>query len=206
MIARRATAAGLAAAALFGASTPAAKFLVPGTGALMLAGLLYLGAGLGLTVYAWFRPAEEAPLHREDLGALIPMIVAGGIVGPVLLVVGLARVSGLAASLLLNLEAPFTMGLAVLAFGDHLSRREALGAAAIVAGGAWLTVAPGPVRADPLGVAAIGGACAAWALDNNLAQRLALCDPVAVSRADARGGERQRRARARHRRSPPSSR
>src|SRR6266568_1353922 len=183
MTVRRATAAGLAAAALFGASTPAAKLLVPGTGALMLAGLLYLGAGLGLTVYAWFRPAEEAPLHREDLGALIPMIVAGGIVGPVLLVVGLARVSGLAASLLLNLEAPFTMGLAVLAFGDHLSRRESMGAAAIVAGGASIGLAPGPLRADALGVAAIAGACAAWALDNNLAQRLALRDPVAVSRA-----------------------
>src|SRR6266568_3381061 len=207
MTVRRATAAGLAAAALFGASTPAAKLLVPGTGALMLAGLLYLGAGLGLTVYAWFRPAEEAPLHREDLGALIPMIVAGGIVGPVLLVVGLARVSGLAASLLLNLEAPFTMGLAVLAFGDHLSRRESMGAAAIVVGGAAIGFAPGPLRADALGVAAIAGACAAWALDNNLAQRLALRDPVAVSRAKTlAAGERQRRARARHRRSPPSSR
>ena len=182
MVSRRATAAGLAAAALFGASTPAAKLLVPGTGAVMLAGLLYLGAGLGLTVYGRFRRADEAPLRREDLPALVPMIVAGGIVGPVLLVFGLARVSGVAASLLLNLEAPFTIALAVLAFGDHLSRREALGAVAIVAGGAWLTAA-GPVRADPLGVAAIAGACAAWALDNNLAQRLALRDPVAVARA-----------------------
>ena len=183
MIARRATAAGLAAAALFGASTPAAKLLVPGMGALMLAGLLYLGAGLGLTVYAPFRRADEAPLRRADLSVLAPLIVAGGIVGPVLLVFGLARVSGVAASLLLNLEAPFTIALAVLAFGDHLSRREALGVAAIVAGGAWLTVAPGPVRADALGIAAIAGACAAWALDNNLAQRLALRDPVAVARA-----------------------
>src|SRR6266542_51586 len=183
MVSRRATAAGLAAAALFGASTPAAKLLVPGTGAVMLAGLLYLGAGLGLTVYGRFRRADEAPLRREDLPALAPLIFAGGIVGPVLLVFGLARVSGVAASLLLNLEAPFTIALAVLAFGDHLSRREALGAVAIVAGGAWLTAAPGPVRADPLGVAAIAGACAAWALDNNLAQRLALRDPVAVARA-----------------------
>ncbi len=183
IIARRATAAGLAAAALFGASTPVAKLLVPGSGALMLAGLLYLGAGVGLTLFAPFRRAAEAPLRRADLRVLAPMIVAGGIVGPVLLVFGLARVSGVAASLLLNLEAPFTMGLAVLAFGDHLSRREALGAAAIVAGGAWLTVAPGPLRTGALGVAAVAGACAAWSLDNNLAQRLALRDPVTVARA-----------------------
>jgi drug/metabolite transporter (DMT)-like permease len=183
MTSRRAIAAGLAAAALFGASTPAAKLLVPDTGALMLAGLLYLGAGVGLTVFASLRRTDEAPLRREDLGALLPMIVAGGIVGPVLLVVGLARVSGLAASLLLNLEAPFTIGLAVLAFGDHLPRRAAVGAAAILAGGAAIGFAPGPLRADARGVAAIAAACAAWALDNNLAQRLALRDPVAVARA-----------------------
>jgi drug/metabolite transporter (DMT)-like permease len=111
------------------------------------------------------------------------MILAGGIVGPVLLLLGLTRVSGVAASLLLNLEAPLTIALAVLAFGDHLSRREALAAAAIVAGGACLAAAPGPVRADALGVAAIAGACAAWAIDNNLAQKLALRDPVALARA-----------------------
>jgi drug/metabolite transporter (DMT)-like permease len=183
MIARRATAAGLGAAALFGAATPAAKLLVPGAGPLMLAGLLYLGAGLGLTVFATFRSSNEAPLRREDLPSLVPMIVAGGLVGPFLLVLGLGRVSGLTASLLLNLEAPFTMALAVLAFGDHLGRRESAGAAVIVTGAILLGFAPGPLRADPRGVAAIAGACAAWALDNNLAQRLALKDPVSVARA-----------------------
>src|SRR5512144_265919 len=105
MVARRATTAGLVAAVLFGASTPVAKLLVPGTGALMLAGLLYVGAGLGVTL-ASLRRREEAPLRREDLRTLLVMIVAGGVVGPVLLVLGLARVSGVAASLLLNLEAP----------------------------------------------------------------------------------------------------
>lgn len=183
MIDRRATGAGLLAAALFGAATPAAKLLVPGAGPLMLASLLYLGAGLALMVFATFRSGGEAPLRREDLRSLLPMIVAGGLVGPVLLVMGLGRVSGLTASLLLNLEAPFTMALAVLAFGDHLARRESAGAAAIVAGAILLGFAPGPLRADAAGVAAIAGACAAWALDNNLAQRLALKDPVSVARA-----------------------
>jgi drug/metabolite transporter (DMT)-like permease len=173
------------AAALFGAATPAAKLLVPGAGPLMLAGLLYLGAGLALTVFATVRRGDEAPLRRGDLGSLVPMVLAGGVAGPLLLVIGLGRVSALTASLLLNLEAPFTMGLAVLAFGDHLGPREAVGAAAIVTGGVALGFAPGPltVRPDVLGVAAIAGACAAWALDNNLAQRLSLKDPVSVARA-----------------------
>jgi drug/metabolite transporter (DMT)-like permease len=110
------------------------------------------------------------------------MILVGGLAGPVLLVVGLTRVSGVTGSLLLNLEAPFTMALAVLAFGDHMTSREVLGAGAIVAGAAAIGFAQGPLRADALGVAAIAGACAAWALDNNLAQRLALKDPVSVAR------------------------
>jgi hypothetical protein len=75
------------------------------------------------------------------------------------------------------------MGLAVLAFGDDLGPRETVGAAAIVAGGVALGFAPGPRRSDALGVAAIAAACAAWALDNNLAQRLALRDPVSVAHA-----------------------
>ena len=175
--------AGLAAAALFGASAPLAKLLIPGTGPLVLAGLLYLGAGAGLSALASLRrKGAEAPLRAADAPTLTGMIVAGGLAGPVLLVVGLSRLSGVSASLLLNLEAPLTIALAVLAFGDHLSRGEGLGAGAVVAGAAALAWAPGAMRLDAVGVAALAGACAAWALDNNLSQRLALRDPVAVAR------------------------
>ncbi len=184
VIGRRVTLAGLAAAALFGASTPAAKLLVADIGALMLAGLLYLGAGAALSAIMLAGPRrEEAPLRLEDLRTLAPMILAGGVVGPVLLVLGLARVSAVAASLLLNLEAPLTIALAVIAFRDHLSRREALGVAVILIGAAALGFGPGAVRADMVGVLCLVAACGAWALDNNLAQRLALRDPVAVARA-----------------------
>lgn len=181
-----ATASGLAAAALFGASTPVAKLLVPGSGPLVLAGLLYLGAGLGLIAVTPFRRSDaEAPIQRSDLLVLAGVIVAGGVLGPLLLVIGLARLSGATASLLLNLEAPFTVALAGVMLGEHLSRREALGAAGVILGGAALTWAPGAADLDPIGVACIAGACAAWALDNNLSQRLSIRDPVAVARAKA---------------------
>jgi len=182
----RGATSGLAAAALFGTSTPVAKLLVPGAGPLILAGLLYLGAGFGLLAAAPFRRSgAEAAIQRSDLPALASVIVAGGVVGPLLLVVGLARLSGAAASLLLNLEAPFTVALAMVMLGEHLSRREVLGAGGVVLGAAALTWAPGAVDVDPLGVACIAGACAAWALDNNLSQRLSIRDPVAVARAKA---------------------
>jgi drug/metabolite transporter (DMT)-like permease len=193
---------GLAAAALFGASTPVAKLLVPGTGPVVLAGLLYLGAGLGLAAAGPLRRAgAEAPLRRSDLPVLAAIVVAGGVAGPVLLVLGLGRLPGVAASLLLNLEAPLTVLLAATFLGERLDRREALGAAAVVAGAVALGWGPGLVALVPglplprgagpgrgldlAGVACIAGACGAWAVDNTLSQRLAHRDPVAVARAKA---------------------
>jgi drug/metabolite transporter (DMT)-like permease len=179
----RGVASGLGAAVLFGLSTPFAKLLLPSSGPFLLAGLLYLGAGIGLTVIAPFRRAErEAPLRLGDLPTLAAMVVAGGIAGPLLLLAGLARLPGGEASLLLNLEAPFTIGIAVLLFGESLGRREVLGAAAVVLGGVILASGPSEGSMHALGALAVAGAGLAWSIDNNLSQRLSLRDPVAVTR------------------------
>jgi drug/metabolite transporter (DMT)-like permease len=178
---------GLLAAALFGASAPVAKLMLPNAGPLMLAGLLYLGAGIGLTI---FRVAarrarvssevREARLVRGDLPLLAGIVIAGGIAGPVLMLLGLSRLSGLASSLLLNLEGPFTILIAVIAFGEHLGAREAVGVAAILIGAALLGVGPGELSGDLRGALYIAGACASWGLDNNLTQRLSIRNPAAV--------------------------
>jgi drug/metabolite transporter (DMT)-like permease len=163
-----------------------AKRLLPATGPFLLAGLLYLGAGAGLLVAAPLRPAgREASLRRQDVPTLAGMVIAGGIAGPLLLLFGLARLPGGVASLLLNLEAPLTIGLAVLVFGESLSLRELLGAAVIVLGGGALSSGPGEGGSQWSGALAVAGACAAWALDDNLGQRLSLRDPVAVTRVKA---------------------
>jgi len=179
-------ASGLGAAFLFGLSTPVAKLLLPGSGPFMLAGLLYLGSAVGLVGLApWRQGRREAPLRAADVPALSGVVLAGGLVAPVLLMYGLARLPGSTASLLLNLEAPFTVALAVLIFGESLSPREALGAAAVVLGGAVLGLQGENGRSDVPGILALGGACLGWAVDNNLSQRLSLRDPVAVVRVKA---------------------
>src|SRR5438105_7263538 len=114
----RAAAMGLASALLFGAGAPVAKLLLPAAGPLTLAGLLYLGAA-GAFLFVR-RSRAEAPLSRADLPALAGAVAAGAALAPPLMLWGLARVSGLTGSLLLNLEAPFTMLIAVLRFRDHL--------------------------------------------------------------------------------------
>ena len=114
------------------------------------------------------------------------IMLFGGVAGPVLLLVGLERVTAVSGSLLLNLEAPFTALLAVVAFREHLSARGWLAGGVIVLGAAVLG-GGGAVGGDVWGVVLIAGACAAWAIDNNLTQRLTLRDPFAIVRFKAYG-------------------
>jgi drug/metabolite transporter (DMT)-like permease len=98
------------------------------------------------------------------------------------MLMGLNRVSGLSGSLLLNLEAPFTMILAVVVFREHMGRRVLWAAILICAGGLLLDLQPGPLHADTSGMLLLAAACACWALDNNLTQKLSLRDPFAIVR------------------------
>jgi drug/metabolite transporter (DMT)-like permease len=177
----RGAAFGMASAVLFGLSAPVAKLLLPGAGPLSLAGLLYLGAGAAFLLVRTSR--AEAKVSRADAPILAAAVLAGAALAPPLMLWGLVRVSGLTGSLLLNLEAPFTMALAVAVFGEHLSRREALAAVLLVLGGA-VVGAHGEcgLTGTALGALAIGLACLCWAIDNNLSARLALRDPVTVVR------------------------
>jgi len=177
----------LAAAVLFGASTPAAKVLLADLSPLLLAGLLYLGSGVGLSLLALTRQLRPqlrrsaTPLTRRDLPWLFAAVLTGGIAGPVLLLWGLARTPAATASLLLNLEGVLTAVVAALVFREHYGPRNAAGVLAIFAGGAFLSWGGAPQTGALWGVLAIAGACAAWALDNNLTRHIAHADPVHVA-------------------------
>jgi drug/metabolite transporter (DMT)-like permease len=177
----------LGAAALFGASTPLAKLLTGEIAPVLLAGLLYLGSGLGLLV--WFllqrmaeprRAAREAVLTWRDAPWLAGAILAGGVIGPVLLMFGLAHTGAATASLLLNFEGVFTALFAWFVFRENFDRRIAFGMALIVAGGVLLSW-HGEALAAPLAALAIVGACLAWAIDNNLTRKIASGDPVQIA-------------------------
>lgn len=175
---------GLLSALLFGASTPLAKLLLGAVDPWMMASLLYLGAGAGLAAIHLFRaalrlPAVEAPLRRTDVPWLALVILAGGILGPLLLMFGLARTDGASASLLLNLEGVATMAIAWIAFRENADRRLVLGALAILAGAALLSW-QGQATLD-LGAALIAGACLCWGIDNNLTRKLSSADPVQIA-------------------------
>jgi drug/metabolite transporter (DMT)-like permease len=149
----------------------------------VLAGLLYLGAGIGLSGWRALRPAtNESPLRRSDLPALAGVVISGGVLGPLLMLTGLERMSAVTGSLLLNLEGPFTMAIAVLVFREHLGRYGMAAATLIVSGACLLSLESTGFSASGWGGLAIAAACLAWAIDNNLTQRLSLRDPFALVR------------------------
>jgi drug/metabolite transporter (DMT)-like permease len=173
----------LAAAALFGASTPLAKALVGAVDPWMLAALFYLGSGIGLAALSALRRhgRAEAPLARRDLPWLAGAVLAGGVTGPILLMMGLALTDGAVASLLLTLEGVATALIAWFVFRENFDRRIALGMAAIVAG-ALVLAWQGEARWDAVaGPALIAGACLAWGIDNNLTRMASLADPLQIA-------------------------
>ena len=174
----------LSSAALFGASTPLAKIMLGDTDPWMMAGLLYLGAGLGLAAIHLSRgimrlPAVEAPLRRTDLPWLGAVIAAGGILGPLFLMFGLSRTDAAGASLLLNLEGLATMAIAWLVFRENVDRRLLFGAFAILSGAALLSW-QGRASLD-WGSVLIVLACVSWGIDNNLTRKLSSADPVQIA-------------------------
>jgi drug/metabolite transporter (DMT)-like permease len=184
---RRAVLLALLSAALFGVSTPAAKVLLGTIDPIILAGLLYCGAGLGVAVVrraGRFAIAQagrsEAALGRGDVPYLAGAIVAGGVVGPVLLMAGLQRTDASTASLLLTLEGAATALMAWFIFHENFDRRIALGMACLVGGAIVLSWTGRPELSGLLGPLAIVGACAAWGLDNNLTRKVSLADPLQI--------------------------
>ncbi|WP_428392605.1 EamA family transporter [Lichenicoccus sp.] len=172
----------LLAALLFGAATPAAKLLLDRTDPWTLAGLLYLGAGIGLWLLRLFRRnGTEAPLRRAELPWLGLVIGFGGVLGPVLLMAGLARTDAASASLLLNLEGLATMAIAWLVFHENVDRRLLLGAFAILAGAAVLSWSGTGVALLRPGTLLIAATCLAWGIDNNLTQKLSGSDPMQIA-------------------------
>ncbi|MBI4203418.1 MAG: EamA family transporter [Betaproteobacteria bacterium] len=179
----------LIAAALFGASTPFAKLLLGNVPPLGLAGLLYLGSGLGLLAVhvlgrlsaTGARGSKEARLSGQDYLWLAGAVVAGGVAGPVLLMWGLSGTGASEASLLLNLEGVVTTLVAAFLFREAVGGRVWTAAAMMLAAGLLLSWQPQADFKLSMHALAIVGACLCWALDNNLTRKISASDPVVLA-------------------------
>jgi drug/metabolite transporter (DMT)-like permease len=179
--------AALASAVLFGVSTPAAKALLGMVDPVVLAGLFYCGAGIGIALLRILAgpilnapTARQQPLARRDYGWLAGAIALGGVAGPVLLMLGLSRTPAATASLLLTVEGAATALLAWFVFRENFDRRIALGMACLVAGAAMVSWSGTPTIESLAGPLAIIAACIAWGIDNNLTRKVSLADPLEI--------------------------
>lgn len=178
----------LTAAALFGAATPLAKALLGAMSPFMVAGLFYLGSGIGLGIGILFRrfrqtaqqtePAQR--LQKAELPWLAGAIAAGGVAGPALLMLGLSSTPAATSALLLNLEGVLTAVIAWVIFRENVDLQVFLGMVAIVVGGAVLSWHPGAAGV-PVGALLIVGACLCWAIDNNLTRKVSANDAMVIA-------------------------
>lgn len=179
----RAALAALGAAFLFGGSTPFAKQLVGEIAPVLLAGLFYLGSGLGLVLARLIKERgwSASGLTKEELPWLFGAIGFGGLLAPILFMIGLMQTSAATASLLLNLEGALTAVLAWVFFKESTDRRIIFGMLLIVAGGVVLVWQSPQTEQNWLGPLIIAGACLCWAIDNNLTRKISASDALFIA-------------------------
>jgi drug/metabolite transporter (DMT)-like permease len=176
------------AAILFGAATPLSKAFLGEVHPIVLAGLLYLGAGLGtaliLGARSVFVPGDAARagrrLERRDALALVGAVLAGGVLAPIVMLYGLRATPAATASLLLNFEVVATALIATALFREALGRRVWLAVALITTAGcilAWRADEPWGISTGAVGIIL---ACVLWGFDNNLTRIVSANDPIMI--------------------------
>jgi drug/metabolite transporter (DMT)-like permease len=171
---RRGAVLALGSAALYGLTTPFTALLTLRLGTFALSAALYLGAG-GLAL------VRRGRIARAEWPWLLASAAVGGVAGPVLLVAGLRHTDAATASLLLATQTIFTAVIAWFVVREHASRRTVAGMVAIAAAGVILAWRGSPDGS--LGALLVLGAAIAWAIDDNLARRLAVSDARTIAGA-----------------------
>jgi drug/metabolite transporter (DMT)-like permease len=176
----------LLAAIFFGLSAPLSKLLLGNINPLILAGLLYIGSGLGTLLFRGIQKTilpgqqHEAGLSRLDWKWLAGAVVLGGIAAPIVLLFSLRSTPAAAASLLLNFEGVATTLLAFLLFKESIGSRVGWAVALILLASILLSWSPGGGWGFSLGALGIIAACICWGFDNNFTRQISAKDPFQI--------------------------
>lgn len=183
---RRPEAQAFTAAVLFAASAPLAKLLLGQIKPVYLAGLLYLGSGIGLLLTkcilraAGERSNNEARLARSDIPKVIGAMVTGGIAGPIALMLGLAHTSAATASLLLNFEVAATALIAGFVFKEAIGWKVWVAVICITIAGILLSIDANATWGISISALGVLAACIFWGIDNNITNTISAKDPVSI--------------------------
>ena len=175
-----------AAASLFAASAPLAKLFLIQIDPVLLASLLYLGSGLGLSFYKFLLrrghkdPNQEAKIGRADLPWLIGATISGGIAAPIVLMFSLKYTPAATASLLLNFEGVATVLIAFIVFQEAIGKRIWLAVVLITMAVVLLSLNPSGHWGFSPGALGVAAACVLWGLDNNFTRNISAKDPIVI--------------------------
>ena len=169
------------AALLFGAAAPLGKPLLAFLNDFQMAGLLYLGAALGVSVILLKEKSFHWPwqIRRQDLVKLSGSILFGGILGPVLLLAGLRIAAAGSVSLWLNMEMVATAVLGYVFFKDHLTGKGWLASLGVMAAATLLAWEGGQAGFRAGGLIAL--ACLSWGVDNHLTALIDGISPAQIT-------------------------
>ncbi|MHB1462529.1 MAG: DMT family transporter [Armatimonadota bacterium] len=174
-------------AVLFGASAPFSKLLLGRIDPLWLAGLMYLGSGIGVLItsrllHLWgVRTSADARLGRSELLRVLAAMLTGGVAAPIVLLFSLRSTTAATASLLLNFETVATALIAGLLFRETVGSRVWLAALFVMAASAILSVDTNARWGLSIGALGVLVACFLWGLDNNIENTVSTKDPLAVT-------------------------
>lgn len=172
------------AAVLYAINSPLSKLLLDYMPSTLMAGFLYLGAGLGMVVAALIRKLNkkqrtEEKITRADLKYTLAMIILD-IAAPIFLLLGLSYTTAANASLLNNFEIVATALIALMVFRERISRRLWLGIIFVVASCALLSFEDISSLRFSIGSVFILIACICWGIENNCTRKLSAKDPLEI--------------------------
>jgi len=181
---RKAIAYAILAAALYALNAPASKLLLKNVPPTMMAGFLYLGAGLGMALMGLVRSKtgrgnQEKRLMKKNLRYTLGMVVLD-IAAPIFLMIGLTRTTAANASLLNNFEIVATSVIALLVFKEKIGGKLWIAIGLITLSSILLSVEDGSSFQFSIGSLFVLAACVFWGLENNCTRCLSRSDPLEI--------------------------
>lgn len=168
------------AAALYAINAPVSKLLLTQIPSTMMAGLLYLGAGIGMLILEkWGRKKEEQPLTRKELPYTAAMVILD-IAAPIFLMIGLTRCSAANASLLNNFEIVATSLIALMVFQEAIGKRLWLAIILVTISSILLSFEDMSSLQFSWGSLFVLLACVSWGFENNCTRMLSSKNPAQI--------------------------
>ena len=172
------------AAALYAISTPVSKILLNEIPPTMMAALLYLGAGIGMSILGWFRYKtgklkKEMRLTKKEMPFTVGMVVLD-IAAPIFLMIGLTMTTPATVSLLNNFEIAATSLIALFIFREAISKRLWIAIGLLTVASMILSVENFSHISFSFGSIFVLLAAICWGLENNFTRMLSVKDPLQV--------------------------